>query len=148
MRLKEGILFADGKPVNDIKAGSEAVVICNQTPFYGEGGGQVGDSGELSHGANVWRVANTQKTGHTWLHFLDADDAWEPTKLEKQHAVFAARPDVATAPARPGARGSGRAPASSRRKFFLAPIISIASASASGAMTVPISRPSSTAPPL
>jgi alanyl-tRNA synthetase len=33
-------------------------------------GGQVGDTGEISAGGQFWRINNTQKTGHTWLHFL------------------------------------------------------------------------------
>ena len=37
---------------------------------YAEMGGQVGDTGELSAGGQFWRITNTQKTGHTWLHFL------------------------------------------------------------------------------
>jgi len=46
-------------------------VVLDASAAYAEMGGQVGDSGELTHGADVWRIANTQKTGHTWLHFLD-----------------------------------------------------------------------------
>jgi alanyl-tRNA synthetase len=38
-------------------------------------GGQVGDTGELSQGGKLWRIANTKKTGHTWLHFLADQDA-------------------------------------------------------------------------
>jgi alanyl-tRNA synthetase len=38
-------------------------------------GGQVGDTGELTHGADVWRITNTQKSGATFLHFLDGADA-------------------------------------------------------------------------
>jgi alanyl-tRNA synthetase len=37
-------------------------------------GGQVGDTGELRAGGQLWRVANTQKSGNTWLHFLGADN--------------------------------------------------------------------------
>ncbi len=34
-------------------------------------GGQVGDTGELSSGGQVWTVTNTQKAGKTWLHFIE-----------------------------------------------------------------------------
>jgi alanyl-tRNA synthetase len=37
-------------------------------------GGQVGDSGELVHGTDTWRIATTQKSGNTWLHFLEGVD--------------------------------------------------------------------------
>src|ERR1043165_3339976 len=38
-------------------------------------GGQVGDTGELSSGGQLWRVVNTQKSGNTWLHFIADKDA-------------------------------------------------------------------------
>ncbi|MBI4660353.1 MAG: hypothetical protein HY735_16070 [Verrucomicrobia bacterium] len=34
-------------------------------------GGQVGDTGELSGGGQIWHIVNTQKTGNTWLHFVE-----------------------------------------------------------------------------
>ncbi len=53
----------------------KTAVVLDASTAYAEMGGQVGDTGELTHGADVWRIAGTQKTGHTWLHFLDSDDA-------------------------------------------------------------------------
>lgn len=56
-------LFVDGKAVDAINAGQEAVVVLDQTPFYAESGGQVGDKGELK-GANFsFAVEDTQKYG-------------------------------------------------------------------------------------
>jgi len=48
-------------------------VIFDTSPFYAEMGGQVGDSGELSYGAQLWRISNTQKVGNAWLHFLEVN---------------------------------------------------------------------------
>ena len=53
----------------------KTAVVLDASTAYAEMGGQVGDTGELTRGADVWRIAGTQKTGHTWLHFLDSDDA-------------------------------------------------------------------------
>jgi len=51
-------------------------VILNNSVCYAEMGGQVGDTGELTgHGGNAWRITNTQKSGNTWLHFLEEADA-------------------------------------------------------------------------
>jgi alanyl-tRNA synthetase len=52
-------------------------VLLKSTPFYAEMGGQVGDSGEIIQGAQIWTVTNTQKTGQTWLHLIDSDAAPE-----------------------------------------------------------------------
>jgi len=41
-------LVRDGKPVDEAKAGDEVVVLTNQTPFYGESGGQMGDAGTIT----------------------------------------------------------------------------------------------------
>lgn len=61
-------LFVDGKAVDAINAGQEAVVVLDQTPFYAESGGQVGDKGELK-GANLsFAVEDTQKYGQAIGH--------------------------------------------------------------------------------
>ncbi|EGE0985697.1 alanine--tRNA ligase [Shigella flexneri] len=61
-------LFVDDKAVDAINAGQEAVVVLDQTPFYAESGGQVGDKGELK-GANFsFAVEDTQKYGQAIGH--------------------------------------------------------------------------------
>ncbi|MCA0395045.1 MAG: alanine--tRNA ligase [Proteobacteria bacterium] len=54
-------LLRDGRPVDAIDAGDEAIVILDRTPFYGESGGQVGDAGELDEQGVRFRVVDTQK---------------------------------------------------------------------------------------
>ena len=64
-------IVKDGKEVKSLKAGDEAALVLNQTPFYGESGGQVGDQGIIRgpKGA-VFRVADTQKRlGDLLVHF-------------------------------------------------------------------------------
>ena len=54
-------LLKDGKPVEAIGAGDEAIVLLDRTPFYGESGGQVGDTGTLSASGAQFAVADTLK---------------------------------------------------------------------------------------
>ena len=64
-------LSTPAKVLEVVSLKDRTAVVLDASAAYAEMGGQVGDSGELTHGADVWRIANTQKTGHTWLHFLD-----------------------------------------------------------------------------
>ncbi len=60
----EGVVAAivrDGREVESLKAGESGAIILNQTPFYGESGGQVGDTGSMSGEGVRLRVADTQK---------------------------------------------------------------------------------------
>ncbi|HAK6816441.1 TPA: alanine--tRNA ligase [Salmonella enterica] len=61
-------LFVDGKAVEVINAGQEAVVVLDQTPFYAESGGQVGDKGELKGAGFTFVVDDTQKYGQAIGH--------------------------------------------------------------------------------
>ncbi|GCL84153.1 TPA: alanine--tRNA ligase [Escherichia coli] len=86
-------LFVDGKAVDAINAGQEAVVVLDQTPFYAESGGQVGDKGELK-GANFsFAVEDTQKYGQAIGHigklaagFLKVGDAVQADVDEARRA--------------------------------------------------------------
>ncbi len=56
------IVSADGQPVDRLAKGDQATLIVNQTPFYGEAGGQVGDRGTIRIGDDaVFVVSDTQK---------------------------------------------------------------------------------------
>lgn len=61
-------LFRNGEAVDEIHEGEEAVVVLNQTPFYGESGGQVGDRGELKNATATFAVSDTQKYGQAIGH--------------------------------------------------------------------------------
>jgi len=55
----------------------KTAVILNNTVCYAEMGGQVGDTGEITGRGQFWRIANTQKSGNTWLHFIEGGDLLE-----------------------------------------------------------------------
>ncbi|WP_353094387.1 alanine--tRNA ligase, partial [Methylibium sp.] len=54
-------VYVDGSAVPSAKAGDDAVIVLDHTPFYAESGGQVGDSGELRNGTSRVIVEDTQK---------------------------------------------------------------------------------------
>jgi alanyl-tRNA synthetase len=54
-------LYKDGAPVNDLVEGEMGVVVLDDTPFYAESGGQVGDTGELRSAHGIFAVEDTQK---------------------------------------------------------------------------------------
>ncbi len=64
-------LFVAGERRFDVQAGEQALVVLNQTPFYAESGGQVGDVGSLTSGMNSAAVIDTQKQGDMWVHRVD-----------------------------------------------------------------------------
>jgi alanyl-tRNA synthetase len=61
-------LYRDGEPVVELIAGEQGIVVLDHTPFYGESGGQVGDTGLLSGDGCVFEVQDTQKQGGAFLH--------------------------------------------------------------------------------
>jgi alanyl-tRNA synthetase len=68
----EGVVAAlvkDGAEVDGLKAGESGAVVLNQTPFYAESGGQVGDTGVLTGEGVTFRVTETQKkAGDLFVH--------------------------------------------------------------------------------
>jgi len=63
-------LFRDGEPVEVLNEGDKGVVVLNQTPFYAESGGQVGDTGYLSAPGLRAEVSDTTKAGNAHLHHV------------------------------------------------------------------------------
>ncbi|MBA3881676.1 MAG: alanine--tRNA ligase [Chthoniobacterales bacterium] len=65
-----------GADVQEVRtANGRAAVILNNSVCYPEMGGQVGDAGEILQNANRWRIAETRKSGNTWVHLIDGNDA-------------------------------------------------------------------------
>src|SRR6202789_3563529 len=68
----EGVVAAlvkDGKEVESLKVGESGAIVLNQTPFYAESGGQVGDTGLLTGEGLRFRVTDTQKkAGDLFVH--------------------------------------------------------------------------------
>ena len=62
-------IVSGGKMVDRLKAGDEGVIIVNQSPFYAESGGQVGDQGKIVFGSGEFSVTDTKKQlGKLWAH--------------------------------------------------------------------------------
>ncbi len=90
----EGIVSAlvrDGKEVTELKKGESGAVVLNQTPFYGESGGQVGDAGEMRREGVRLSVTDTQKKGgDLFVHAVTVTEGTvkvgDPLLLEVDHA--------------------------------------------------------------
>src|SRR5690348_7852864 len=89
----EGVVAAlvkDGKEVPDLKKGESGAVVMNQTPFYGESGGQVGDTGEMRREGVRLAVSDTQKrAGDLLAHFVKVEQGsvkvGDPLLLDVDH---------------------------------------------------------------
>ena len=63
-------LLKDNKEVKNLKSGDEGILITNQTPFYGESGGQIGDIGKIVSGEFNFEVTDVQKRlGDLFVHY-------------------------------------------------------------------------------
>ena len=78
MEQAEGQILAlvkDGKRTDNLKKGEEGIIITNQTPFYAESGGQVGDTGTIKTGDAQGDITDTKKQlGTLWLHIVTVGD--------------------------------------------------------------------------
>ena len=90
----EGVITAlvkDGKEVSELKKGDSGVVVVNQTPFYGESGGQVGDAGEMRREGVRLSVTDTQKKGgDLFIHSVTVSEGavkvGDPLLMDVDHA--------------------------------------------------------------
>ncbi len=62
-------LYQDGNPAESLAEGMEGVIVLDRTPFYAEGGGQVGELGEIRTATGVFEVQDTKKSGQAIIHY-------------------------------------------------------------------------------
>jgi alanyl-tRNA synthetase len=62
-------LYQDGNSADSLNEGMEGVVVLDRTPFYAEGGGQVGELGEIRTASGVFEVQDTKKSGQAIIHY-------------------------------------------------------------------------------
>ncbi|MCH7290092.1 alanine--tRNA ligase [Acinetobacter genomosp. 15BJ] len=61
-------IYKDGVQVDEINEGDEALIVLNQTPFYAESGGQIGDTGLFKNDTGIFEVQDTKKSGGAFVH--------------------------------------------------------------------------------
>ncbi len=83
-------LVADGQRVESAPAGKSVLVVTNQTPFYAEAGGQVGDSGWLATETGRATITDTKKSAGVFIHHAEVNEGivevGQGAKLEVDHA--------------------------------------------------------------
>jgi len=69
LQSQVAIILDNDKKISQLKAGAKAAIVLQDTPFYAESGGQVGDRGYLLAENTVFRVDNTQRLGQAIVHY-------------------------------------------------------------------------------
>ena len=69
-RSKITHLIKKGKELKSIRVGEECELITEKTPFYGESGGQIGDTGIITSGQGEAEVKDTQRAGNIFVHLV------------------------------------------------------------------------------
>jgi alanyl-tRNA synthetase len=77
-------LYRDGEAVGSLQEGEEGVIVLEQTPFYAESGGQIGDSGVIETASSKFEVLDCVKSGSNHLHLgkLVSGEIKEADKVE------------------------------------------------------------------
>jgi alanyl-tRNA synthetase len=82
-------LVQDGAETGAVGTGAKVQIVVNQTPFYGESGGQVGDSGLIRTDTGLARVTDTKKSAGVFIHVAEVTEGeiarGQPAKLEVSH---------------------------------------------------------------
>ena len=83
-------LVKDGAQVDHVSAGDTVQIVVNQTPFYAESGGQVGDTGVIRVEKAIAKVTDTKKVAGVFIHFAKLEQGemsvGDPAALEVDHA--------------------------------------------------------------
>ena len=61
-------IYKDGVAVDEVVEGDDALIVLDQTPFYAESGGQVGDTGTFKNDTGIFEVHDTKKSGSAFVH--------------------------------------------------------------------------------
>jgi len=78
-------LFVEGEQVDQVGVDQRAIIVLDETPFYAESGGQIGDTGKLITDNAVFLVEATQKQGNAFLH-IGIMDSGSLNKDDNVHA--------------------------------------------------------------
>jgi alanyl-tRNA synthetase len=89
----EGVIHAlvrDGAVIGAAETGTTVQIVVNQTPFYAESGGQVGDAGFIRTDTGMAHVTDTKKSAGVFIHIAQVTDGTilrgQPAKLEVSHS--------------------------------------------------------------
>ncbi|MES2846351.1 MAG: alanine--tRNA ligase [Pseudomonadota bacterium] len=89
----EGVIHAlvrDGAVIGAAETGTTVQIVVNQTPFYAESGGQVGDAGFIRTDTGTAQVTDTKKSAGVFIHIAQVTDGTilrgQPAKLEVSHS--------------------------------------------------------------
>lgn len=74
-KSKVDMILKEGSLVNSLQAGEEGIIITETTPFYGEGGGQIGDTGIIKSKTSLIEVFDTKKNKNNGIyHFVSVKE--------------------------------------------------------------------------
>lgn len=84
-------LYSGGETVEALAAGQSGIAVLDQTPFYAESGGQLGDRGLLEGSGTLTNVVDTHKSGAVWLHHIEVAEGAVSAGQKMTARVDAAR---------------------------------------------------------
>ncbi|MGC1427005.1 MAG: alanine--tRNA ligase [Albidovulum sp.] len=83
-------LVAEGSETGSAETGAKVQIVVNQTPFYAESGGQVGDTGLIRTDTGMAQITDTKKSAGVFIHIAEVSEGQivrgQPAKLEVSHS--------------------------------------------------------------